>query len=74
MITWLMVGREGCLGTTSPRLAKSSEQAALMPDTLERAVADGEIKFADQTTGTASGQRFAELEQLRFPLGWRCKD
>jgi hypothetical protein len=51
-----------------------SEQAALMPDTLERVVADGEIKFADQTTDTASGQRFAELDQLRFPLGWSCED
>jgi hypothetical protein len=49
--------------------AAFSEQAVLTPDTLERVVADGEIKFADQTTGTASGQRFAELDQLRFPLG-----
>ena len=52
--------------------AAFSEKGVLTPDTLERVVAEGEIKFADQTTGTASGQRFAELDQLRFPLGWSC--
>jgi hypothetical protein len=49
-------------------------EGVLRPDTLERVVAEGEIKFADQTTGTASGQRFAELDQLRFPLGWSSED
>ena len=54
--------------------AAFSEKGVLTPNTLERVVAEGEIKLVDQTTGTASRQRFAELDRLRFPLGWSYGD
>ena len=42
-------------------------QAVLPPDTLPCVMTDAQVEFADQASGAERGQRFAQLDQLRFP-------